>query len=101
MKRVIGKLTAPELTLVEAVDENANSAKQSIWATRETPGRTSQTSQIVTQFGIPCFYRIGFSLSFRDFITTEVEPQRGIRIEGIAEIPFGLWCQVDNILEVI
>jgi hypothetical protein len=53
-----------ELSAVEAEDKQAESTFEGIRATRETTRFASQTCQIVTEFGIVSFHRIGVGLAF-------------------------------------
>ena len=79
-----------ELAPVVAVDEQAQGTFERIWATRKASRRSSQTRQVVTQFGIVCFHRVRIGFAFRNFISTQVIPQAVIGIECVGIILLGL-----------
>jgi hypothetical protein len=66
--------------------------------TRETPGFSSQASQVMTQFRIVTFYRIGFGFALGYLIATAMIPKPGIFFETIAEVPLRLGSFVNHCL---
>ena len=79
-----------ELPPVVAVDEQTQGTFKGMWATGETTRRSCQTRQVVTQFGIASFHRVGIRFAFRNFITAIVIPQAVIGIECITIVLLGL-----------
>jgi len=55
----------------------------------------------MAQFCIIGFHGVCFGFALGDFIATKMVPERGIRIKGIAEIPFGFGSIIDNGLQII
>lgn len=96
MERIFWELLFSQLTLVEVVDEQTNGTVQSIRTTRKATGRTSQASQIVSEFCVVAFHGVSVGFAFRNRIPTPVIPQRGIHIESIAVIPRGLGSMVND-----
>jgi hypothetical protein len=99
MGGVIGETLLVQLASIEAVDKEPHSPFQGLDATGKATRAPSQTSQIVTQFGIISFYRECVGLSLRDFILTVVIPQTVIGIEGIAMVAFGFHSFIHHILD--
>ena len=89
-----------KLTGVEAVDEQAQSTSQCLWATRKTTRRSSQASQVVPQFGVVRFDRVGVGLAFRDGVTTIVIPQAIIGIKSVRVILLGFGRIIDHGLDL-
>jgi len=79
-----------ELPPVVAVDEQTQGTFKGMWATREASRRSCQTRQVVPQFGIASFHRVGIRFAFRNFISTPVIPQAVIGIECITVVLLGL-----------
>lgn len=79
-----------ELTSVVAKDEQTQGAFKRIRATRKASRRSSQACQVVAQFGIIAFHRIGIGLAIRNFVSAQVIPQAVISIKGITVILLGL-----------
>lgn len=53
----------------------------------------------MTDLRIAGFDRVGLGFSIGDFIPAEVIPEQVIDIEGVTEIPLGLWSLVDHGLD--
>jgi hypothetical protein len=87
-----------ELSSVEAIDKQTQGTFKSMGTARETPRRSCQACQIVAQFSIVSFRRVGVGFAFRNFISAVVIPQTLIGIKGITEILFGLLRIVHQLL---
>ena len=98
MSRVCWELLLVELSTVEAVHKQTQSAHQCIGATRETARGSCQPRQVMAQLSVVRFNRVGVGFAFRDFISTEVIPQASIGIKGIAVILLGLLRIVHHLL---
>jgi hypothetical protein len=98
MGRVIGKALLIQLTSVETVHEKLQGCFQRFRTTRKAARTSSQASQVMTQFGIVCFDRVGVGFPLRDFIHAPVIPQAIIGIKSIAVVAFGLRGFVDQFL---
>ena len=85
-----------ELASVVAVDKQTQSAVQRIGAPRKASRRSCQPGQIVTQFSIVAFHRVGIDFAFRHFVSAAVIPQAIIGIKGVTEILFGLGCSIHH-----
>ena len=68
MSRVIGKGLFVQLTVIEAVHEQFESSLQRIRATRKTTRTATEASQVMAQFGITTFDRVGVGFPLRDFV---------------------------------
>lgn len=90
-----------ELSAVEAVNKQAQGTFKRMRTTRETSRDSCQGCQIVAQFSVVSFNRIGVSFTFRDFISAKVIPQTRIGIQGIAVILFGLGRIVYHFLNTL
>jgi len=88
-----------ELTPVVAVDEQTQGTFQRMGTTREASRRSGQTSQVVAQLGIVCFYRVSIGFAFRDFILAQVIPQTVIGIEGIRVILLRFGSRIHHLLD--
>ena len=86
MSRVIGKGLLVQLTSIEAVHEQLQGRFQRFRTTRKAPRAARQASQIMAQFGVVRFDRVGVGLALRDFIHAPVIPQAFIGIKGIAVV---------------
>jgi len=80
-----------ELSAVESVNEQFQSAGQSIITARKTSGLSSKASKIMTQFSVVRFNWISVVLPFWDFVSAIVIPKARIGVKPIAEIPFCFW----------
>ena len=89
MGRVIGETLLEKLASIEAVDKELDRPFQGFDTSGEATRTASQAGQIMTQFSIIAFHRVGVGLSIRDFITTVVVPQAIIGIKSITMILFG------------
>jgi hypothetical protein len=98
MSRVIGKALLMQLTLVETVHKELQGCLQRFWTTRKAAGTSSQASQVMTQFSIIRFDRVGVGFPLRDFIHTPVIPQAIIGVKSIAVVALGLRSFVDQLL---
>ena len=98
MSRVIGKALLMQLTLVETVHEELQGSFQRFRTTREAARTSSQASQVMAQFGIIRFNRVGVGFPLRDFIHAPVIPQVVIGIKSIAVVALGLRSFVDQFL---
>ena len=90
-----------ELASVEAVDKHSQSTLQRVRTTRETTRRSCQPSQVMPQFGVVCFYRIGVRFPCRDFISAEVIPQLIVDLKCVTVILLGLGRFVHHRLNVL
>ena len=99
MGGIIGETLLEKLASIEAVDKEPHSPFQSLDATGKATRTPRQASQIVTQFGIISFDRIGIGLALRDFILSVVIPQAIIGIKGIAMVAFGFHSFIHHILD--
>jgi pterin-4a-carbinolamine dehydratase len=99
MSLVVRKALLIHLTLIEAIHEQLQSRHQGIRATRKTARSASEPSQIMAQFGIITFYRIGVRFPLRNFVHAPVVPQTIIGLEGITVVTLRLWCFVYHLLD--
>ena len=90
MGRISRVLLFIELPPVVAVDKQAQGTFEGMRATREASRRSCQTRQVVTQFGVASFHRVGIGFAFRNFISTQVIPQAVICIECVTVVLLGL-----------
>ena len=88
-----------KLAAVEAKDKQTQSTLQSIGAARKTAGTASQAGQIVTEFCVIGFHRIGICLALRGFVSAPVIPEPLIGIQAVTVIPPGLGCLIDKLLK--
>lgn len=89
-----------ELAAVVAIDKQTQSTFKGMWATRKASRRSCQTRQVVAQFGVVPFHRIGVGFAFRNFISAQVIPQALVGIKGVTEILPGLGRIVYQFLNV-
>ena len=101
MSRIIGKDLLVQLAAIEGLHEQLQGSYQSLRATRETARTSSQASQVVAQFSIARFDRVGVSFALRDFVYTSVIPQTVIGIKSIAVITLGFGCFIHHLLDHI
>ena len=87
-----------ELTSVVAKDEQAQGTFKRIRAARKAPRRSCQACQVMAQFSIVGFHRIGIGLTFRNFVSAQVIPQAIISIECVGVIFFCLGRSVYQFL---
>ncbi len=99
MGRIIRETLFMKLASIEAVDKEPNRPFQGLNATGKATRAASQTSQIVTQFSIISFHRVGIGLSLRDFIMTVVVPQAIIGIKSIAMVALGFHGFIHHLLD--
>lgn len=90
-----------QLSPVVTEYEQTHSTFQGMWTARETPRRSCQTCQIVSQLGVISFNRVDVGFSFRNFMSTIVIPQAVICIKGITEILFGLGRPINHLLNIL
>jgi len=88
-----------QLAAIETIHEELQSSLQGFGATRKTTRASCQTSQIMAQFGIACFDRIGISLALRDLINAQVIPQAIISIKSVAVIALRLGSLIHHFLD--
>ena len=74
MKRVFWKAMLFQLALVEGIDKQTNCTVQGIWTTGKASRRTSEPSQIMSEFSVIAFDRIGVRFPFRNSVATPVIP---------------------------
>ena len=96
---VVGEALPVELSTIETEDKESQSTFEGIRAAREATRSASQACQIVTQFCIVSFHRVGIGLAFRDFISAKVVPKPLIGIKAIGVIPLGFWRLIHNVLQ--
>lgn len=99
MSRVGWVTMLVQLAAVETVDKQAQGTLQRMRTARKTTRRPGQTSQVVSQFGIAGFDRIGVCFASRDLVSAEVIPQVVISLPRIAVIVFGFGRCVDQRLD--
>ena len=98
MSRIGREALLIELASVVAKDEQTQGAFKRIRATRKASRRSCQACQVVAQFGIIAFHRIGIGLAVRNFVPAQVIPQAVISIECVRVIFFGLGRIVNQLL---
>jgi hypothetical protein len=79
-----------ELSSVVTIDKQTQDTFKRMRTARETPRRSCQTCQVVSQFGVVSFNRVRVGFAFRDFIYTAVIPQAVIGIPYVTVILLGL-----------
>ena len=65
----------------------------------KTTRTARQSSQIMAQFGIIRFDRVGVGFALRDFIDAPVIPQAIIGIKGIAVVALGFGSFIHHLLD--
>lgn len=98
MSRVIRKTLLIQLASIETIHKELQSRFQGFWAARKTARAACQTRQVMAQFGIVAFDRVGIRFTLRDFIITPVIPQAIIDIKGIAIVAPGFGCLIHHLL---
>ena len=96
---IIWKYLFVQLPAIERKYEQFQCTLQSIRATRKTTRSACETSQVMTQFCVITFDRVGIVFALRYFIPTIVIPKTSISIEAIAEIPLCLLCIIYHELD--
>jgi hypothetical protein len=90
MSRIIVKTLLMRLAWIETIHKELQGRFQCFWAVRKTARAAHQASQIVAQFGVIGFDRVGAGFALRDFIHTPVIPQAIIGVKGFAIIALAL-----------
>jgi hypothetical protein len=101
MGRIIGKGLLVQLTPIEAVHEQLESRFQGFWTARETTRATNEPSQIMAQFSIVRFDRVGVGFTLRDFVYAPVIPQPVIGIKSIAVVALGFGGFIYHLLDCL
>ena len=78
MSGIVGKALFVKLASVEAVDKQANGIVKRLQGTRKTARLAGQTCQVVAQFGIVPFHRIGLALVGHRKVNASVVSQLSI-----------------------
>jgi len=99
MGRIGREAMLVQLAAVVTINKQAQGTFECKGTARETTRRSCQTSQIVSQFGIITFDRVGIGLPFRHFIPAEVIPEAIVGIKGIAVIAFCLGGFIYHLLD--
>lgn len=99
MSCVVRKALPVELLTIETEDKQSQSTFEGIRAARETTGFASETSQVVTQFHIVSFHRVGLGLALRNFISAKVVPKPLVGIKAIGVIPLGFRSLIHHLLQ--
>ena len=99
MSWVVWKALFVKLPAVETEDKQTQGTFEGIWAARKTTGFASETGQVMRQFGIVSFHRVGIRLAFRNFISAKVIPEPLVSIKAIRVIPFRFGCSIHNLLQ--
>ena len=87
-----------ELASVETIDKQAQGTFKHIGTPREAARRSCQASQIVAQFSVVPFHRIGVGFAFRNLISAPVIPQSVIGLKCVTVILLGLRRIVNHLL---
>ncbi len=101
MGRIIGKGLLVQLTAIEAVHEQLESRFQGFWTTGKTTRATDEPSQVMSQFSIFRFDRVGVRFALRDFIHAPVIPQVIVGIKSIAVIALGFGGFIHHLLDCL
>lgn len=88
-----------KLASVETIGKESQRAFQRIRAARKTTRFASQACQVVTQFSIIGFDRVGVRLAHGNFVPSEVIPKPLIDIQPITVIPLGFGCLIQHVLD--
>jgi hypothetical protein len=100
MGGIVGELLFVELSGVESENKKDQRATQGQRTARETARLSSQTCQIVAQFGIIPLHREGLRLAFRNYVPTRIVCQQIVGCESIAVVHPRRWTLVDHPLHV-
>jgi len=98
MGRVIRKELLMQLALIETIHKELQGRTQCFRTAREAARTTRQASQVMTQFGIVSFDRVGIGFTLGDFIHTPVIPQVIIGFKSVAIIMLSLGSLVYQFL---
>lgn len=99
MSWVIWKALLMQLASIETIHKELQSCLQGFRAARKAARAACQTSQVVAQFSIIAFDRVGVGFALGDFIHTPVIPQAIIGIKGVAVIALGLRRFIHQLLD--
>jgi len=99
MSRVVGKGLLMQLASIEGVHKQFESSLQCFRATRKTTRATNEPSQVMAQFSITTFDRVGVGFPLRDFVHPPVIPQAIIGIKSIAVVALSLGCFIHQLLD--
>ena len=99
MGRIIGKGLLVQLTPIEAVHEQLESRFQGFRTTGKTTRATDEPSQVMAQFSIVRFDRVGVRFALRDFVDAPVIPQAIVGIKSIAVVALGFGCFIHHLLD--
>ena len=98
MSRVAGERHLVQLTTVEAIHEKLQSDLQGFWTAGTTTRSASEPGQVMTQFSVTAFHRVGIRFALGDFINTPVIPQAFVGIESITVVTLGLGSVIHHFL---
>ena len=96
---IIGKGMLVQLTPIEAVHEQLESCLQGFWAARKTARAADEPSQVMAQFSVIAFDRIGVRFAPGDFVDAPVIPQAIVGIKGIAVVALSFGCFIHHLLD--
>jgi hypothetical protein len=74
-----------ELASIPGIHKQAHCRPQSIHRTREAPRRPPQPREIVAQFGVAAFHRVGLTFVGHSAMCSSIHPRR-VEIEGVTEV---------------
>ena len=98
MSWVIGKALLLQLASIEAIHKELQGRLQGFRAARKTARAARQACQVMAQFGVVGFDRVGVEFTLGDFIRTPVIPQAIIGFKSVAIIALGLGGLVHQLL---
>jgi len=98
MSGVVGKTLLMQLASIEAIHEQLQCGFQSFRATGKTARTARQAGQVMAQFGVIPFDRVGIGFTFGDFVHAPVIPQAIIGFKGVGVIALGLRSFVHQLL---
>jgi len=90
-----------ELATVPTKDEEMNGSPQGMDRAREAARLASQASEIVTQFGVVRFDRIGLALVGHGEVDAPIEGQVLIGGQSVGIVPVRLWRVISQFLKQI
>ena len=90
MSGVAGKTLLVQLAPIEAVHEELQGGLQGMRAAGKTARPASEASQVMAQFGVVAFNRVGVGFALRDLVNAPVVPQAIIGLEGVTVVALGL-----------
>ena len=99
MSRVMRKALFEQLAAIERNHKEFQSRLQGFRTARKTTRAARQASQIMTQFGVIRFYRVGVGFPLGDCIAAPMIPKVIIGFKRIAVIAFRLRSLVHQLLE--